>query len=743
MERLLNVRRARSRDARYAKSVAPQDTEPLLTPRRARSRDARFGASAAEHLSPRRGRHKEGRHLPNFLSPSEPPLRRPRRARSRDARYNAPPTPPSTGPPTAPFEPPPFLPNKLLKPKRGLRRTSAPISTLQNAANAAAKTATPADALAAAAATPEIQSTREIRRGINRSGLHFSRSDAEASRRAGPYKSRTQERIDVAKSDEFKESNPKFDRIPSAPAIGQRAESTRKEPPVAPLKRNVPESRRVPELADNRNDPQQSTAELSVSSGPSFDGPSAQKLASKLVNRMPDRPRSPNPSWSRTAVPSAVLNAQVQTKKDESPENDTIREQQHTKDQRTFSPPRIHGKSKDQTSQQRTGALPRVKSGNGVESKLHESALARHAQIAKLGRATSPKRAERDSSTSSTRRIGQPRTRRMMGRDEAVSTARKRAVAPQDQAIHKMPTALEKGRAVEQLVDALRKNGETVSIIENSLKALAKIMGVHQNREAIGNCGGLEAVIAAMGRHADVAAVQADGAKLLALAVWTHAANKEALVSGFGVDAIVTAMRGFTHEAEVQTRACQALHNVADSDAKYKEIAGLKGGVNAAIEALAAHTVHPEVVERASMALRTLVCGVPANVERLSNSSEWATVLLAVLGAHSMDEAVQTCLLAVLAEAARGHPKKIPQLISAGALGAALTAMRRNVHRREVLLAGAGAARALLETGAKEADAALRAAGGVATLIDMLHCSVTAPLPPNSSVTTTARDAEW
>ena len=716
MDRLLSVRRTRSRDARYARSVAPLDSEPLLNLRRARSRDARFGvSSAAEHLSPRRSRNKEGvaRHLPSFLSPSEPPLRRPRRERSRDTRFNQPPVPPSVVPPTTPSEPPPSTPTKHLKPKRGLRRTSAPISTLQTPS-----VTTAADALATAAVTPEVQPTREIRRGINRSGLHFSRSDGETANRAPLYKSRTQERIEAVDPDESLDSTPKFERVPSAPTIQHRSKPI-VEPGVTPLKRNLSESRRVQELAVNQIE-QQSNADLSLSSGPSFDGSSTQKLANKLVNRMPDRPRSPSPSWGRAGVQSAVLNAQVQAKKDDTPDSENIREQQMAKDQRTFSAPRI-----DQSSQQRTGTLPRVASGNGVESKLHESALARHAQIAKLGRASSPREA---SSSPSVRRIGQPRTRRTLAREDSVSSSRKRVVAPPDHAIHKMPSAVEKGRAVEQLVEALRKKSETVSVVESSLKALARIMGVHQNREAIGKCGGLDAIIAAMGRHADVAAVQSDGARLLALAVWTHPANKEMLVSGFGLDAIVTAMRGFTHDSEVQSRACQALHNVADSDEKYKEIAGLKGGVNAAIEALSAHTVNPEVVERAAMALRTLVVNVPANVERLSNSSEWATVLLAVLGAHSMDEAVQTCLLSVLAEAARAHPEKVPQLIKAGALGAALTAMRRNVYRRDVMLAGAGAAKALLKAGTKEAESALRAAGGVATLIDMLHCSVTAPM---------------
>lgn len=117
--------------------------------------------------------------------------------------------------------------------------------------------------------------------------------------------------------------------------------------------------------------------------------------------------------------------------------------------------------------------------------------------------------------------------------------------------------------------------------------------------------------------------------------------------------------------------------------------------------------MNSEVVRSASSALHTLVCGALTNVKEATNSSVCATVFLVVLGANSIDKSVQMFLLTVLAEAAHAHLVKVLQLVNAGAPGAALNAMRRNVRQRQVLLANAGAATALLETKTREADAAL------------------------------------
>lgn len=290
-----------------------------------------------------------------------------------------------------------------------------------------------------------------------------------------------------------------------------------------------------------------------------------------------------------------------------------------------------------------------------------------------------------------------------------------------------MQLAFGRAGAVEAVVDALRSHDESLWVIEFGLRALSALTWEPRNRDAIGSCGGLDVVIATMGRHADMCNIQADGATLLANSAFGHERNKALLANGFGLDAVVTAMRGFTHNATVQNHGCLALRNATWALERNKEIAGVKGSVNAVIDALDAHAADSAVVEQAAAALCIMVEGVPANVERMLNSSEWATVLLGALSAHAGVESVQVNLLKVLAAVARAHTDRVPALIAEGALDAALGAMRRNVTRRAVMLAGASAAKALLITGAPEAEAALQSAGGVTALLDMLYCSVTAP----------------
>lgn len=290
-----------------------------------------------------------------------------------------------------------------------------------------------------------------------------------------------------------------------------------------------------------------------------------------------------------------------------------------------------------------------------------------------------------------------------------------------------MQLAFGEAGAVDAVVSALRTHEESLWVIELGLRALSALTWATRNRDAIGLCGGLDVVIATMGRHADMCTVQADGATLLANSAYGHERNKALLGSGFGLDAVVTAMRGFTRDATVQNHGCLALRNVTWALEQNKEIAGVKGAVNAVIDALDAHVSDIAVVEQAAAALSIMVDGVGANVRRMLNSSEWASVIIGTLDAHVGVESAQVNLLKVLACVARVCPDQVPLMVAAGALDTALTAMRRNVTRRAVMLAGASAAKALLMSGIPEAEAALQSAGGVAALLDMLYCSVTAP----------------
>lgn len=292
-----------------------------------------------------------------------------------------------------------------------------------------------------------------------------------------------------------------------------------------------------------------------------------------------------------------------------------------------------------------------------------------------------------------------------------------------------MQAALGRAGAVEAVVGAIRAHENSVWVIEFALRALSALTWEPANREAIGACGGLEVVIAAMGRHADMATVQADGATLLANSAFGHEQNKVLLANSFALDAIVTAMRSFTQDATMQKHGCLAIRNLAWGLERNKEIAGVKGGVNAVIDALDAHADDDSVVEQATAALCILVEKVVCNIERMLNSSDWIAVLLGTLQARPDTESVQVNLLTVIAQAATVRPDKVAALVAAGALEVAVAGMRRNITRRAVMHAGAYAARALLASGTPEAEAALQGVGGIGTLLDMLYCSVTAPPP--------------
>jgi hypothetical protein len=149
--------------------------------------------------------------------------------------------------------------------------------------------------------------------------------------------------------------------------------------------------------------------------------------------------------------------------------------------------------------------------------------------------------------------------------------------------------------AVVGVMQRLQRCGDTdghcnaVRLGCNALQCLARLDSTQQ--DDIVAAGGVSAVLLAMQRHVDAAAVQESGCGVLQhlVPVRPNVVNATSVVHAGGVDVVLSAMRRFIDNVAVQMAACGALCRLACVDEAAAAIAGA-GGIVDAVTSMQRHS---------------------------------------------------------------------------------------------------------------------------------------------------------
>ena len=192
------------------------------------------------------------------------------------------------------------------------------------------------------------------------------------------------------------------------------------------------------------------------------------------------------------------------------------------------------------------------------------------------------------------------------------------ADGPQKAAPHDAPpsdVAVEEMELVEA-VAALRTHVTVARVAEKICARLEVLCRPDGSEQAAADAGALEAVVAALCAHPQVAAVQVRGCTVLTNVCGGHdaagPARKQRAADAEALEAVVNAMRAHPQVAAVQWWGCEALDNVCCGDDTAGRARSQRAADAEALEAVvAALCAHPQVayVQEWGCGVLSIICG--------------------------------------------------------------------------------------------------------------------------------------
>ena len=209
------------------------------------------------------------------------------------------------------------------------------------------------------------------------------------------------------------------------------------------------------------------------------------------------------------------------------------------------------------------------------------------------------------------------------------------------------------GMELAEVVAALRAQMAVARVAEKACKRLEVLGRLGGGAQAAGDAGALEAVVAAMRAHSDVADVQVAGCiALCAVSNGDDAAGlarKQRAVEAGAIEEVVAALRVHPQVALVQETGCGALGNVCwgeDAAALSRhQRAAAAGAIEEIVAAMRAHAQVVEVQERGCCTLLILCRGsddaAARTRGRLALQAGGRTAVVDAMEAHPEDDGVQ------------------------------------------------------------------------------------------------------
>jgi hypothetical protein len=177
------------------------------------------------------------------------------------------------------------------------------------------------------------------------------------------------------------------------------------------------------------------------------------------------------------------------------------------------------------------------------------------------------------------------------------------------------------------------------------------------------------------------ARVQQAGCMALTKLADASADNRAAVGRCGGLEAVVAAMQSCRADAAVLLFCCLALDAFVNREAGPAHMAGAAGAVEALVAAMAAHVNDPVVQSRAGGMLNVLLCfDATSHNARRAGAAGAVAVLLSAMRAHAADVRMQASVCAGLGNIAADAQSRV-QAINAGAIEAILAALNSSLTR--------------------------------------------------------------
>lgn len=131
------------------------------------------------------------------------------------------------------------------------------------------------------------------------------------------------------------------------------------------------------------------------------------------------------------------------------------------------------------------------------------------------------------------------------------------------------------GNGIQAIVDVIKIHSKNASIVENAFLALGNAtFELLKNKTAVGTCGGIEIVKAAIEDHRHNENIQIHGCRLLRNLADNHSRNQSLLVENEAINTAVFALIGFPDSAAVQEQALAFLLNLAMNEDNLQKLRG-------------------------------------------------------------------------------------------------------------------------------------------------------------------------
>lgn len=292
-------------------------------------------------------------------------------------------------------------------------------------------------------------------------------------------------------------------------------------------------------------------------------------------------------------------------------------------------------------------------------------------------------------------------------------------------------TRFDPGLAVHSLLHALRVHGgSSVGVVRDIIRALDALARLESVRTGvIARTGAIATLGHYMMSYPGDAIVQIHALRFLAHSAVRVMGNKIEMGMCGALRGGLLAARAQVRNRSVITSAVLAIRNVtAGGHLGTEHAMPVSEMVETSLDALLTHGQVGMIVNDALAGLMHLTNEGKDGIRCVLRHERWESALTDTAARHAGKGGVQTMALAVLGRAvSAGGPLAARRIIRVGGVKVALGAMHRFVNRRSVLFYGSRLVRGLLQVAGGGMDE-VRESGGVERLLDLLYCTVVAPV---------------
>lgn len=172
---------------------------------------------------------------------------------------------------------------------------------------------------------------------------------------------------------------------------------------------------------------------------------------------------------------------------------------------------------------------------------------------------------------------------------------------------------LSKEGRIEKLISLIAKNSAAASLVDASFAAIAEIAGANkENRDVIGQCGGIHIIVNSIADKGYVGNVSANGCYALSRLASSDdgpSANRDIIGKEGGISAIVSSMMGYGGDQNVQKYGCMALGNIGFKHAENARHITKMGGTTAIFVTMQNNPTNTTIQSEACRALGRIADG--------------------------------------------------------------------------------------------------------------------------------------